>query len=331
MRAGPVACPGLAGIPAPLVPVSVLVADAARRPAESLTVHPLVDCPDAWIADLERRAQSSSPLPQPLILNYDAGEVRRGRRAAEGPVEVGATEEHHVRLVAQQSSLDQASPDSEERTPQRRVSQRQRRDHLLPHPREALRRRDHARQPPASSPRQRPQRPRSARHAADRARPVAAPRPAALRRGLSVEDRMRPVEARHRVGAQRLDELARGAIHGAQFEAARLAEILLALRAGHDLAERAIGDQRGAPLSVRQAGHNLPREILGGSEQPEPLVGPVAHRGGMGADKERCHGDMASGGAPWAKTRNIRRRATSVSSVRARLSGQKLTEAKYQP
>ena len=49
---------------------------------------------------------------------------------------------------------------------------------------------------------------------------------------------------------QGLDALARGAIHDAELETARLAEILLTLRARHDLAERAVGDQRRLPLRV---------------------------------------------------------------------------------
>jgi hypothetical protein len=76
----------------------------------------------------------------------------------------------------------------------------------------------------------------------------------------------------------------------------RLAEILLALRAGHDLAERPIGDLRDAPLRLGKAGHDLAREILRGAQQPEPLVGPVAHRGRMGASEERRHRDLAGGG-----------------------------------
>ena len=75
-------------------------------------------------------------------------------------------------------------------------------------------------------------------------------------------------------------------------EAARLAEIALAARAGDDLAERAIGDDRGAPLLFGEPGHDLARQVLGGAQRPQALVRTVAHRRGMGADEERRHRDM---------------------------------------
>ena len=60
-----------------------------------------------------------------------------------------------------------------------------------------------------------------------------------------------------------------------KLEAARLAEIALALRAGHDLAERAVGDDRGAPLLFGEAGHDLARQILGGCRAGgSPCCGP---------------------------------------------------------
>ena len=88
---------------------------------------------------------------------------------------------------------------------------------------------------------------------------------------------------------QRLDALARRAVHGGELEAARLAEIALALRARHDLAERAIGDESGTPTWLGEAVHDLSGKVLRRAEQPEPLVRAVAYRGGMGAGEERRH------------------------------------------
>jgi hypothetical protein len=66
------------------------------------------------------------------------------------------------------------------------------------------------------------------------------PVPSRVASGGHEVGRERVEEAVH----QRLDEAARRAVHGAELQPARLAEILLALRAGDDLAERAVGDDR---------------------------------------------------------------------------------------
>ena len=61
---------------------------------------------------------------------------------------------------------------------------------------------------------------------------------------------------------QRLDQLPRCAAHRGKLKPPRLAEILLPLRARHDVAERTVGDDGDTPLGLGETGNDLSGEIF---------------------------------------------------------------------